>query len=111
MGIIGLIGNIGNPLPAYGSYLSATLLLSNIIRIVTIFAGIYAFINIVMAGIGFIGASGNPEAIQRSWQKIYQSLIGLAVVIVSFAIAGLLGLLLYGSADAILRPTITGPGG
>jgi len=41
MGIIGLIGNIGNPLPAYGSYLSATLLLSNIIRIVSTALGVY----------------------------------------------------------------------
>lgn len=111
MGTLGLIGTIDNPLPSYGSYLSATLFLSNIIRLITIGAGIFAFVNFVIAGIGFISSAGNPEAIQRSWAKIYQSLIGISVVVLAFAFAGLLGLLLFGSATAILTPTITGPGG
>ena len=111
MGIIGLIGTIDNPLPSYGSVGSSTLLLSNIIRLLTIGAGIYAFLNFVIAGIGFISASGNPEAIQRSWSRIYQSLVGVSIVILAFAFAGLLGQLLFGNPSAILQPTITGPGG
>ncbi len=107
--IYGLIGTIGNPLPKYGSYLQATVLLSNFIRLIVIGAGIYALINFVTAGIGFISSAGNPEGIQRAWSKIYQSMIGLSIVTISFAFAALLGMLLFGSPSAILQPEITGP--
>jgi hypothetical protein len=106
-----LIGTIDNPLPSYGSYLSATRLLSNIIRLLIVGAGLYALVNFVIAGIGFINSAGNPEGIQKSWAKIYQSIIGLAVVMLSFAFAAILGMLLYGNPSAILQPEITGPGG
>lgn len=109
--IYGLIGNIGNPLPAYGSYLSATVLLSNIIRLIVLGAGIYALINFVTAGISYINSAGNPEGVQRAWAKIYQSIIGLVIVVLSFVFAAILGMLLYGNPSAILQPTITGPGG
>ncbi len=111
LNIIGIFGTIGNPLPAYQNYTYATVFLSHIIRLITIGAGLFAFINFVFAGIGFISSAGNPESIQRAWAKIYQSFIGICVVILSFVFAGLLGLLLYGNASAILTPTITGPGG
>lgn len=109
MELFGLIGSIGNPLPAYGSYTTATRLLSNILRLITVAAGLFAFVNFVLAGLGYIGSSGNPEAVQRAWQKIYMSLVGVSVVILSFAFAALLGQLLYGNPNAILQPTITGP--
>ena len=111
MSLFQLIGTIGNPLPSYGSYLSATKLLSNIIRLLIVGAGLYALVNFVIAGIGFINSAGNPEGIQKSWAKIYKSVIGLSVVMLSFAFAALLGLLLYGDPSAILQPEITGPGG
>jgi hypothetical protein len=108
---LGLIGSIQNPLPAYGELGTATKLLENIIRLLTIGGGIYALINFVIAGIGFISAGGNPERIAAAWAKIYQSLIGLSVIALSFVFAGLLGILLYGQWNAFLAPTITGPGG
>jgi hypothetical protein len=104
-----LIGKIANPLPKYGGYLAATKLLSNIIRLIIVGGGIYALINFVLAGIGFIGAAGNPERVSSAWAKIYQSIIGLSVITLSFVFAGLLGELLFGSWNAILRPQITGP--
>ena len=105
-----LIGDIANPLDSYPEgYTQATYFLSLVLRLVTIAAGIYALINFVIAGIGFISAGGNPEAVQRSWAKIYQTLIGISVVVLSYALAGVLGLLLFGSANAILSPTIYGP--
>lgn len=110
MTVIGLIGSITNPLPAYGSYLSATVFLSNIIRLITIAAGVFAMVNFVLAGIGYIQSAGNPEGVQRAWQKIYMSVIGVSVIILSFAFAALLGQLLYGDVNAILKPKITGPG-
>lgn len=107
--ILTIIGPITNPLPKYGGLEQATLFLSYVIRLLTIGAGLFAFINFVIAGIGFIGSAGNPEAIQKAWAKIYRSILGLSVVVLSFAFAGLLGLILFGDAGAILKPTIYGP--
>ncbi|MCH7951616.1 hypothetical protein IH980_02700 [Patescibacteria group bacterium] len=111
MMIFDLIGTIGDPLtgPLAGGAGKATLLLSGFIRLLTIAAGIYMMINFILGGIGYISSAGNPEGIQHAWQRIYRSMIGLAIVILSFAFAGLLGLLLYGNATAILSPEITGP--
>jgi hypothetical protein len=110
--MLDLIGKVESPLPsAYQDLRTATNLLSNIIRLMTIGGGIYALINFVIAGIGFISAAGNPERVSAAWAKIYQSLIGLCVIALSFVFAGLLGTLLYGQWYAFLKPTITGPGG
>lgn len=109
MGILGLIGPIENPLPAYEGYEAATRLLSNILRLIMIGGGIFALINFVIAGLGFISSAGNPERIQASWSRIYQSLIGLSVMTLSFAFAALLGILLFNEWSAFLVPTITGP--
>ncbi len=106
----GLIGTITNPITAYGDLPYATVFLSNVIRLITIAAGLYAFINFVLGGVSFISSAGNPEKISSAWQKIYQSIIGLIVVVLAFAFAALMGLLLFGDATAILQPSITGPG-
>lgn len=107
-----LIGTINDPLsgtPLAGGASEATRLLGAILRLVTIAAGIYALINFVLAGISYISSTGNPEKTSRAWAQIYQSLIGLIIVVLSFVLAALLGLLLFGNATALLDPTITGP--
>lgn len=106
----GLIGTITPPLSGTLSNVTgATSLLAAIIRLITIAGGLYAFVNIAIAGVSFISSAGNPETIQRAWARIYQSLIGLSVIVLSFALAGLLGMMLFGSPSAILRPVLTGP--
>ena len=41
---------------------------------------------------------------------MYMSLIGMAVIVGAYALAAVAGLLLFGEANAILSPQITGPG-
>lgn len=103
-----LIGTISDPHSGTlaGGAANLTSLLGAIIRLITIVAGIYAFINFLVGGFGFITSGGDPQAVSRSWSRIYQSLIGLAVVVLAFVFAGLMELLL--DID-ILDPTITGP--
>jgi hypothetical protein len=105
-----MVGVITNPLTAYGELPTATTFLNNIVRLITAIAGIYAFVNFALAGFQYIQSAGNPEGVGKAWEKIYQSIIGLAIVILSYAIAAVLGLILFGNASAILTPEITGPG-
>lgn len=110
-----VFGNIGNPLQdGYGDYNNPSGglvgFLSNIIKTLTIVAGIWTFFNLLLAGFDFITAQGDPEKIQNAWQKIFNSLLGLVIIVASFTIAALLGWLLFKDATAILSPKVYGPG-
>jgi len=83
---------------------------SNLIKLIIILGGIWALVNIVLAGFTYITTQGNPEKIAQANQQIYMSLIGLAIMVGSFALAALAGWLLFGDASAILAPQIYGPG-
>lgn len=83
---------------------------SNLIKLLMIAAGIWSFINILLAGFAYVTSNGNPEHIAKANSQIYMSLIGLAVMVASFALAAIAGWILFGNPGAILSPTIYGPG-
>jgi hypothetical protein len=108
-----IVGTVANPLPpAYQGIAGGGIIvfLTNILRLVFVAAGIFAFVNLILAGFQFIGAGGDPKAISAAWAKIWQSLLGLILVVGSFALAALFGYLLFGDAGFILNPSIYGPG-
>jgi hypothetical protein len=85
------------------------LLLSNLVKLAIIAAGIFALFNFITAGFQYISAAGDPKATGQVGNKITGTIIGLVLVATSFAIAALLGLILFGNAGAILNPVIYGP--
>lgn len=94
----------------YGGYETGLIaFFNNILRLMIAVAGIYGFLNLVIAGYGFMSAGGDPKAVGRSWAKIWQSLIGLLIIVGSFVLAAIFGYLLFGDATAILKPKIYGP--
>ncbi|PJE67678.1 hypothetical protein COU95_01050 [Candidatus Shapirobacteria bacterium CG10_big_fil_rev_8_21_14_0_10_40_9] len=112
-----IIGKITNPYrgqyslgPETGKFGLITFL-NNLLRLVFVFAGLYAFLKLIIAGYQFMSAGGDPKAVEKAWAKIWQSLIGLLIIVASFVLAALFGWLLFGNASAILVPTIYGPGG
>jgi len=111
-----IFGAINNPLSStfgsYGGIQTGGLLsfLSNVIRLIIAAGGIYAFVNIVIAGFQYISSGSNSDATSNAWRRIYMSLVGLVVMIASFALAAILGKLLFNSYGAILNPQIYGPG-
>lgn len=86
------------------------LFLNNIIRLLIVVGGIFAFFNLILAGYGFMSAGDDPKAMGRAWQKIWQSMMGLLFILGSFVLAAIFGWLLFGDATAILTPKIYGPG-
>lgn len=106
-----IVGTVTNPLP--GGYKNIAggvgLFISNILRLVFVVAGIWAFINFIIAGFQYMSAGGDPKALNAAWARIWQSLIGLVFVVGSFALAALIGQLLFGDPSAILNPVIYGP--
>lgn len=113
-----IVGTITNPMPSVYKNLVGTssqsgglmLFLTNILRLVFVVAGIYAFINFIIAGFQYMTAAGDTKALDAAWSRIWNSLLGLILVVGSFALASLFSQLIFGRADFILNPTLYGPG-
>jgi hypothetical protein len=84
--------------------------ITNIVTIIFIAGGLYAFFNLMIAGFSYITASGDTKKIEAATLSINTSLIGLVVMVAAAAITGVISFVLFGSATAILSPTINGPG-
>jgi len=108
-----IFGNV-NPPPGinrYGDLTSGgpTYFLTNILKFIIVVAGIYALINLVVAGYSFMSAGDDPKKVAGAWSKIWQTLLGLAVSAGAFVLAALFGRLLFGDYSALLRLRIYGP--
>jgi hypothetical protein len=111
-----IFGTIGNPLrkissSGYGGIESGSIakFLNNIIRLIIVIGGLWALINIILAGYGFLSAADDPKKVAAAWNQIWQSLVGLLIMVGSFVVAGIVGQILFGDATAILNPKIYGP--
>jgi len=67
---------------------------------------IYAVINFILAGYGFLSAGDDPKKMGSAWAKIYQTGIGLLVMAGSFLLAAIFGRLIFGDASFLLQPVI-----
>ena len=106
-------GNITPPaaIQAYGDLDTFGLVkfANNILKLLIVGAGIYAFINIIIAGYEFLGAGGDAKKVEAAWKRIWQSILGLAFVAGSFVLAAILGWIIFKDPTAILNPKIYGP--
>lgn len=81
-------------------------LLNTVLRTLIVAAGIYALINLVLAGYAFMGAGDDAKKISGAWAKIWQTLLGLAVAAGAFVLAAIFGQLIFGDPTFILNPRI-----
>ena len=73
---------------------SFTGVISNIIGVLTIVAGIWFMFQFITAGISWISAGGNKESVAGAQSRMRNALIGMVVVVAAWAIVGLMGNLL-----------------
>ncbi len=83
-------------------------LLSNIIKMVIVAAGLYFVINVILAGYKIMTSQGDPEKLGKGQSQIWNSMIGMVVVVASFAIAALVGWILFKDPNALLQIKIYG---
>ena len=76
------------------------------LKLVFIVAGLYAFVNVIVAGFGFMTAGGDPKNFQKAWDRIWQTLMGLFIIMVSFLLAAIIGILFFQSPTALLQPSL-----
>lgn len=84
-------------------------LVSNLVKLVISVGGLFTFINLLLAGMSYIASGEKPDELQKAHARIYMSIIGLVVMVGSFVLSGLVGIIIYGNATAILNPQIYGP--
>ena len=87
-----------------------TTFINNILKLLIVGAGIYSVINLVLAGYAFMSAGDDPKKVAGAWQKIFQTLIGLAFAAGAFVLAAIFGQLIFGDPTALLQLKIFGPG-
>lgn len=76
------------------------------IWILIIGAGIYALINLVLAGYSFMSAGDDAKKVEAAWAKIWQTVLGLALAAGALLLAAIFGQLIFGNASYILSPSI-----
>ena len=114
----GIFGNITTPFgtkPGFAKeYQDVTsglpFFISNVVRVLTIVAGLWMFFNLVLAGFNFMTANGKQEQNTKAWSMIWQSLVGLVIIGAAFALTAVISQLLFGKTTTLLIPTIYGPG-
>jgi len=85
---------IGNPTsfnsgPQAGNTFNT--IVSNIVGLLTLVAGIYFFFVLIMGAFTWIGAGGNKGKVEEAREKITTGLIGITVVVASIFLVELVG--------------------
>lgn len=83
--------------------------ISMLIKLGTIIAGIWALFNFIFAGYTYITSSGDSGAHTKVKDKITMSVLGLALIVATYTIIGVIGLIFFGDAGYILNPVVLGP--
>ncbi len=91
---------------AASSNIGLLIFVSNVIKLASIVAGIWVLFNFIMAGFTYITANGDSGAYAKIGEKLALSATGLLLIVASYTIAGILGLLIFGDATYIINPQI-----
>jgi hypothetical protein len=81
-------------------------ILQLVMTVIIAVSGVYALINFLLAGLGFIAAGSDPSKIEKAWTKIWQTIVGLLLVAGSFTLAAIVGKLIFNDWTALLTPEI-----
>ena len=93
---------------AAGGDIGVIIFASNILKASTVVAGIWVMINFIMAGWTYITSSGDASAHEKVSKQLTMSVIGLLLIVGSYTIAALIGLIIFGDTGYILNPTFEG---
>ncbi len=82
------------------------LFISNMIKMLSIVAGIWVMFNFVIAGFTYITSAGDSGAYSKIGEKLSFSVTGLLLIVAAYTITGVISLLIFGDATYILNPDI-----
>ena len=83
--------------------------ISSIIKLIIVIAGLYTVFNFIFAGLTYLSAGGDPKKVAQAGAQIWQSIIGLVVVVSAFVIGAIISNILFGDTGTIFRLRVFGP--
>ncbi|MDH5533399.1 MAG: hypothetical protein OEX81_03165 [Candidatus Pacebacteria bacterium] len=92
-----------------GDAIGILVFITRFIQLIFVIAGIWVMYNVISAGFIYLGAEGDSKAHSKVKDQITMSVIGLIIIVASYGIASIIGLIFFGRADFILNPIIQGP--
>jgi len=93
LGTIGAddLGPFGTGTDGVSALTGISKIVSSVIGVITIAAGIWFLIQFLLGGFGFITSGGDKAKLQTARDKLTNALIGIIVVVASWAIVALAG--------------------
>lgn len=83
---------------------------SSALRLGSVGAGIWVMFNFLKAGWIYVFSSGDTGAHKKVTELATMSIIGIALIVSSYTVAGIVGLVFFGDASFILNPKFEGVG-
>lgn len=71
-----------------------TFIISNVIGIMTIIAGIWFIFSFIIGAFGYLTAGGDKGKMEEAGKKLTQAVVGLVIVVSAYALMSLLGSIL-----------------
>lgn len=102
----GLTGKIQSPTGSVATGLPT--LITNLITLAVSVGGILVLVNFILAGYDFLTASGDPKKVTNAVTRMWQSVLGLIIVVGSLALVSIIGKIF--GINNILTPVVSGPG-
>src|SRR5260221_13052033 len=94
---------------AGGSIAGVTPFITVLLRTMVVGIGIYARLNFLRAGYGFLGAGGDPKKIEMVGAKIWQLILGVVIGAGAFFLFAILVLFLFVKPNFFLYPKFSTP--
>jgi hypothetical protein len=101
-----VIGRITPPTSVITNTSGVGNFISTLFRLIIVVAGLWALLQFILGGLGYITAGGDAKKVQDSLHKITYSIIGLVIIAASFIIIAILSQILFGNPLFILSPSI-----
>jgi hypothetical protein len=101
-------GAVANINATSGGDIGVIFFISRLINFANIIAGILVMLNFVYAGFSYITSAGDSSAMVKINEKLTWSFIGIIIIVGSYTIAGIFGLVFYADPTFIIAPKLTG---
>lgn len=106
VGTIDTPPGVGNYQDASGADIGIIYFISVLINVFAVVAGVWVIFNVILAGYIYLTSSGDSGNHEKARTQITNSVIGLLLIVMSYTIGGLIGLIFFGDASFILRPEL-----
>lgn len=109
-----IIGGVEPPLAITGintesgEEIGLIFFVSRVLNFANIIAGILVMLNFVVAGFTYVSSAGNSGNMAKINEKLYWSFLGMLVIVGSYTLAAIFGVVFYGDPTFIITPVLTG---